>query len=131
MLTEVLINGPLTVLPDCTFTQVTSLTRVTLPDTITAIGEAAFSECGLQTLTLPAQLKTIGESAFSLFASLESLVLPEGMETLEVNAIVACEKLKTVTLPASVKSIGDGDFFNCCSMELRAPEGSYVWNWAK
>lgn len=47
---------------------------VFLPDTITEIGESAFSECtGLRYINLPLSIKTIGDNAFSGCSAIQTL----------------------------------------------------------
>ncbi len=65
-----------------------NLTAITLPATLTHIGNSAFMWCkNLTAITLPASLTHIGDSAF------------EG-----------CYNLTAITLPASLTHIGDGAF---------------------
>ena len=56
--------------------------KVTLPDSLTAIGDSAFSGCtGLKAVILPQGLKTIGDGAFGNCSSLTYIDIPDGIET--------------------------------------------------
>jgi len=44
---------------------------------------------------------------------LESIVIPEGITSIDEGAFTGCKNLKSVTIPASVTEIGEYVFFNC------------------
>ena len=68
-----------------------SLTKYTIPESVTSIGNKAFSWCeSLTSVTIPNSVTSIGYSAFW-----------------------GCESLTSVTIPDSVTSIGDYAFFGC------------------
>ncbi len=93
------------------------VTSVTLPDTITNIGDYAFSGCkSLTELQLPASLETIGERAFYNCSSLTELQLPESMQTIGNRAFYACTGLQTLQLPEGMTAIGDGAFGKCTAL---------------
>ncbi|MFR6424693.1 MAG: leucine-rich repeat domain-containing protein [Oscillospiraceae bacterium] len=55
----------------------TSLTSVTIPDSVTSIGEYAFSGCtSLTSVTIPDSVTSIGECAFYECTSLTSVTIP-------------------------------------------------------
>ncbi len=59
-----------------------NLQRVSLPDSITEIGDFAFAACNaLKTIKLPSSLKTIGYGAFML-SGLTELTIPDGVTAL-------------------------------------------------
>ena len=91
-----------------------TITSVTIPDTVTEIGEDAFYSCSnLKSVTLPSALKTIGETAFGNCLNLTGITLPSKLETIGNYAFYKCKALKSVTLPKSVKTIGDHAFEYC------------------
>ena len=53
---------------------------------------------------------------FTACSSLKSINLPEGLETIGIQAFCDCDSLKTVTIPSSVNSIGFGAFEWCDSL---------------
>ena len=71
------------------FESCSSLTSVTIPNSVTSIGNYAFYKCsGLTSVTIPNSVTSIGESAFS-----------------------GCSGLTSVTIPNSVTSIGSYAFY--------------------
>ncbi|MBP3308320.1 MAG: leucine-rich repeat protein, partial [Clostridia bacterium] len=59
------------------FEDCTSLTSVTIPNSVTSIGSSAFSYCTLLTsITIPNSVISIGSSAFEGCSSLESMTIP-------------------------------------------------------
>ena len=55
---------------------------------------------------------TIGEDAFS-YNFLNSVVIPEGVTTIEHNAFYSCKTLKTVDLPESLVTLNSYSFASC------------------
>lgn len=88
---------------------------VNIPASVTEIAPKAFYYCmGLKTVSFApdTQLKTIGEEAFSTTSSLQSLEIPEGVTTIGAQAFVNTHQLKSISLPASLSRIGsEGDHF--------------------
>lgn len=79
-----------------------SLTGVTIPDGVTAIGSAAFTGCeSLKSVTLPESLKSIGFGAFSGCGSLTRLHIPEGVSTIGQNAFSGCDRLVILSAEGS------------------------------
>lgn len=87
------------------------LTSVSLPSTLTVIGEESFRENRyLTSVTLPKNLKAVGRGAFSSCRSLASIKFPDGLEVIGPGAFSGCEKLTSVTVPQSVRVIEGGAF---------------------
>ncbi len=66
--------------------------------------------------TIPSTVKTIKRQAFYHVEYLENLVIPEGVETLEDEAISDCRELRYLELPDSVTYMGYG-FSHCLKLE--------------
>ena len=99
------------------FNGCSSLTSITLSDSLTAIGDGAFDSCiGLTSITLPDSVTTIGDRAFSTCRSLTSITLPDSLTSIGDQAFFGCSSLTSITLPDSVTSIGDQAFSFCSSL---------------
>lgn len=80
-------------------------------------------------LKLPAFLKEIGEEAFA-GCSEESVIVPDGCETIGARAFADSANLRTITIPASVTSIAADAFDGCTDLTIRTSKGSYASRYA-
>lgn len=91
---------------------------VTIPHSVTSIGEAAFAQCrGLQSLTIDDAATSIGDWAFNECLKLTTLSLGEKITTIGDYAFDDCRILNNVTIPQSVTSIGKQAFGRCYGMD--------------
>ena len=96
-----------------------SLSSITIPNGITSIGESAFSRCSsLSSITISDSVTSIGNSAFSSCCSLSSIIIPDSVTSISNNAFDGCYSLSSVTIPDSVRSIGNNAFVGCYSLSL-------------
>ena len=64
---------------------------VTIPDSVTSIGDGAFEGCkSLQSVTIPDSVTSIGDFAFSDCSSLQSVTIPESVTIIEGNPFIDC-----------------------------------------
>ena len=56
------------------------------------------------------KLKVISPGAFSSCYKLKSVVLPEGMTTIEADAFAGCDSLEKIVIPSTVKYIAGSAF---------------------
>ena len=83
----------------------TNLTKLVIADSVTRIGEYAFSNSNtLQTIVFGKGAKVIPRCCCSGNTALTTVTIPEGVTTVENEAFVLCPALKEVTLPLSVTS---------------------------
>ena len=82
------------------------------------IGVNSFNNItSLTGVSLPNSLKTIRNSAFYRCVSLNAVNIPEGVSTIEVMAFSGCNKLVEVELPGSVKNLGSFAFSSCIGLK--------------
>ena len=77
----------------------TTLTSVTIPNTVKVIGEYAFSDCdGLTGLRIPSSVKVIHRMAFRDCDGLTSLEIPSSVKLIDEYAFFGCDGLTSVTI---------------------------------
>ena len=88
-----------------------------IPNTVTNIGNSAFSWCkSLTSINIPDSMTNIGNSAFSWCESLTSINIPDSVTSIGESAFDGCESLTCINIPDSVTSIGDSAFRGCRSL---------------
>lgn len=113
------------------FSNSTSLTSITIPNSIKTIEQGAFQNCSQLTsvkiLDLSAwcniELKGFKSSplqiAHTLYLNdeeLHDLVIPDGVKTINTDVFNGCTSLTSVTIPKSVTYIGYQAFSDCTSL---------------
>lgn len=125
------------------FSQCSSLISISLPNTITAIGDGAFEGCSkltsmdlsktktttigtsafascgnLGTIILPTTLTIIGTSAFEDDTNLRSVQNLEKtiVSTINKNAFLGCKNLSSVKLPQTLSTLGESAFEGCSNL---------------
>ena len=94
------------------------LEKITLPNSVTHIGAAAFCECGeLLKIKLPTGLLSIGASAFMDCWQLEKITLPAGTRVIGPGAFQGCINLYQIKLNKALEAIGEDAFDDCESLE--------------
>ena len=84
---------------------------------VVGIGDAAFLGCtSLTSITIPNSVTNIGISAFYGCSSLLSISIPNNVTNIDNNAFRGCTSLTSVTIPNSVMSIGDYAFYGCSGL---------------
>lgn len=91
------------------YTEDTSLlTTLDIPDTVTSIGQSAFSGCiNLESLTLPNSLVSIGNGAFANCHSLTSITIPTSVTSIANNCFTECYTLSSLNILSISITIGD------------------------
>ena len=122
---------------DCAF-QESNIVSITIPDSVTSIGDYAFNRCSsLTSITISDSVTSISVSAFygcdslpvennlryadtylvgPVDKSLSTYTIKEGTKWIGESAFYDCSHLTSITIPNSVTSIGASAFRNCSSL---------------
>lgn len=98
------------------FRNVSCLTGVTIPDSVTSLGVGAFSGTGLTGVIIPDNVTCIEFGTFSSCNSLTSVTIPDSVTSIVDWAFRFCPSLTDITIPDSVTSIGRGAFYGCSGL---------------
>ncbi len=98
-----------------TGTLVLGLDNCTIPDdgSVTSIGSYAFYMGKLTGITIPNTVTTIGDNAFAYCTELTSIELPDSVVSIGTGAFAGCEKLVSITIGKGLSSIGMLALGNC------------------
>lgn len=129
------------------FEDQTTLTSISLPESITSIGDKLSSSSNLASVKLsnkmtvipafafygcsklidiniPDSLIEIGKCAFDGCSQLKSITLPQGVTAIGDSAFDGCSALQSVDLPATLATIGEAAFYECKSLaSITIPDG--------
>ena len=122
-LTSITIPDSVTSIGYRAFENCSSLTSVVIPESVTLIGNYAFYSCSsLTSITIPDSVTSIGGFTFDSCSSLTSVVIPDSVTSIGDNAFSNCSSLTSIVIPDSVTSIGGAAFYNCSSLtEITLP----------
>ena len=85
------------------------VTSVTIPNTVTSIGQEAFMYLQITSIDIPNSVISIGDGAFMGCQYLTSVTIPE--------TFMGCQYLTSVTIPERLTSIGQAAFYEIYRIE--------------
>ena len=94
----------------------TALIGIEIPDSVTNIGDSAFSGCKSLSIEIPDSVTSIGRGAFSNCTSLTSIEISDSVTNIYASTFENCKSLTSVTISDSVTNIGYDAFKGCTSL---------------
>ena len=116
-------SGPVTKIPVSAFASMSSVSSITIPDSVVEIEGYAFSYCSASSINIPESVSVIGKHAFEQ-TNITSVVIPEGVTKIDEYVFDACTKLESVIISSSVTSIEWGAFWHCKKLDNLVIPGS-------
>ena len=107
-----------TVIGEYAFFNCDTITEVTFPSGLKEIGNYAFKSCEALkgSIVIPSNVTSIGGLAF-YGTAIESVLIPSGVEWIQIQTFFGCTSLKSITIPNSVTLIDLDAFEVCPSLE--------------
>ncbi len=114
--TQVTFGEDVERIPDYLCRNLKNLTSIVLPESVKEIGVNAFNNSGLESVRLPEKVETIESSAFSYCKSLKEVVINQGVNCIGSGAFKGCSALEHIDIPESVDSIADDTYYGCSAL---------------
>lgn len=115
--TKVTVPSTVTFINVAAFQSTPNLKEVRLSKNLTELSDKAFFNSGIESIRIPAGVTDIVDSCFENCPSLETVTFSKGLKTLGENAFKSCISLKTVVLPDGLESLGGSTFVGCINLE--------------
>ena len=123
-LTKITIPDSITIIGESAFEGCISLTDITLPDSVISIGENAFFNCSIKTATIPASaINAIPKTILGTVVLTSGAVIPD-------SAFRYCTYLTEITIPKSITSIKSNAFYYCNKLKTIKYNGE-IADWVK
>ena len=117
-------NKPVVAIAANAFAKNEALVKVTLPASVTSIGQSAFAMCTKLESINAENIESFGAYAFFQCSSLKAIVFNDSIENLPVYLFSECTSLANVKLPANLKALSNHLFDACESLKsVDIPDG--------
>lgn len=113
-------DKPVTVIWANAFNGYTSLTSITIPESVTSIGEDAFYDTAYYNNeeNWENDVLYIGTHLIRAKTSINgAYTIKDGTKCIASSAFYECDNLKSITMPESVTTMGSGVFWKCKKLE--------------
>lgn len=111
---DIIIPDSVTSIGDSAFSGCTKLINIEIPTSVTSIGNSAFNYCkSLTNIEIPTSITSIGESTFSGCTSLINIEIPDSVTSIGSYAFEGCSNLTKITIPDNVTVIQPSVFQGC------------------
>lgn len=101
---------------DSAFYRAIQMVSVTIPNSITSIGNSAFYGCKITSITIPNSVTSIGSRAFEYCTGLKSVKIPNSVTSIDDYAFQECTGLTSLEIGTGVTSLGYRAFSRCTGL---------------
>ena len=117
-LRSVTLPNSITTIGEAAFSNCTSLVKINIPANVTCINTNVFANCSsLASIDIPNSVTSIGYSAFGSCSSLTNINIPDSVTSIDTEAFSGCSSLTSIVLPDSVTTVGEDVFRACTNLE--------------
>jgi len=115
-LKSVTISETITRIGTAAFAHCESLTNIAIPHSVIKISRSTFENCEtLRDVIIPNSVTEIGTLSFAA-SGLMSIIIPDSVTKIDDYAFAQCKNLTNVTIPNSVTKISHSTFVHCSSL---------------
>lgn len=112
---SVSIPSTVTYIGNSAFRGCSQLSEIVIPDSVVSIGQYAFSASGLVSVDIPDSVTTLDRGAFERCSRLTDISIGSGITELPLDVFASCYSLTSVTIPGTVETV-DGSFHDSRSI---------------
>lgn len=121
-LASVTLGSGILTIPFQAFVDCTSLKNVNIPSNVTTIEDVAFGNTGLMSIVIPDTVTYVGIAVFSNCVVLESVSIGSGITTISSQMFKTCTSLKSINIPSTATSIGASAFIQSGLTSVIVPD---------
>ena len=124
---DVTIPTSVSIIGEGAFEGCNGLKSVTIPSSVTKIEDHAFAGTGIKEIKIPDSVTFLGNAVFRDCINMKTAILPkylnvqDGQQAIPHGLFLNCRELIHVPLPDNTGSIGEAAFKNCASLKLKLP----------
>ena len=119
-LTSITIPNSVTSIGDFSFAG-SPLASITIPDKVTYIGIRAFSDTRLTSITIPSSVTSMGQRTFVNVHTLTSVTIQNGITELPLYLFAGCDHLLSFVIPNTVTELEESMFENSGITSITIP----------
>lgn len=93
------------------------ISELYISSSVTTIGNSAFEGNPFTSVTLPDSVTSLGENTFEHCRSMQTINIPTGVTSIPISCFDDCSGLTTVTLHSGITEIGNQAFYDCKSLQ--------------
>lgn len=120
---EIILPDHIYYLDDFVFSDIPTLSRVSLPQSLLHMGHSCFEKSGIQQIELPQNIFDVPSDCFYECINLSKVTLGDYVQTIKNGAFDGCILLKNIDLPQSLTQIQGSAFARSGLTHINLPSG--------
>ena len=125
---NVTIPNSVTTIGDYAFYSCYYMNNVSIPNSVISIGAYAFCDCSsLGSITIPNSVTSIGNNAFESCNDLSYVNIGNSVRSINSNVFAYCNSLTSVIIPNSVANIDGTAFYGCDHLQGNEYDNAYYF----